>query len=281
MYIRRATTKEEETLSIATKGTDNPNRRCTVQSSIVAPYVLVACRDNHDLVAHLEGSTAGRVAGRAQLLIDRVAYMQGSQEGREACAALLDLCVTANADRTIRITHKHVDANMVPLLVDAGFKQLVSGWTRQAGPRLRNTHPLAVVAADEEKTGFVVDMETESTENTDFRRVLYTGENLQLVLMSLKPDEEIGMEVHKDNDQFFRVDGGSGVCSIGGKETAIKNGAAFVIPAGSEHNVTAGADGLKLYAIYGPPHHKDGTIHKTKAEAERSKEEFDGVTTEE
>jgi mannose-6-phosphate isomerase-like protein (cupin superfamily) len=130
------------------------------------------------------------------------------------------------------------------------------------------------------KEGFVTDIEKDTVNNKNFREVLYTGKHLQLVLMSLKPNEDIGLETHSDTDQFFRVDGGSGKAVIGGKEHNIVNGSAFVIPAGTEHNVIAGEEGLKVYTIYGPSHHKDGTIHKTKAEAEADKEKFDGKTTE-
>jgi mannose-6-phosphate isomerase-like protein (cupin superfamily) len=99
--------------------------------------------------------------------------------------------------------------------------------------------------------------------------------------MSLKPGEGIGKEVHQDVDQFFRVDSGSGKVIINGKETKIKDGFAVVVPQGAEHDViNTGKEYLKLYSIYSPPHHKDGTIHRTKEEAESSDEHFDGKTTE-
>jgi mannose-6-phosphate isomerase-like protein (cupin superfamily) len=128
--------------------------------------------------------------------------------------------------------------------------------------------------------GFVTDIEKDTVDNNNFRKVLYTGKNSQLVLMSLKPEEEIGEEVHEDTDQFFRVDDGEGVVVINGHETKIKNGSAIVVPQGAKHNVIAGKKELKIYSIYSPPHHEDGTIHKTKEEAEASEEEFDGKTTE-
>jgi mannose-6-phosphate isomerase-like protein (cupin superfamily) len=129
--------------------------------------------------------------------------------------------------------------------------------------------------------GYIIDIESAAKENTDFRRVLYTAKNSQLVLMSLKPKEEIGMEVHH-LDQFFRVDGGEGLAVLDGVEHKIANGSAIVVPAGANHNIinTSETEDLKLYTVYSPPNHKDGTIHQTKAIAEASDEHFDGVTTE-
>jgi mannose-6-phosphate isomerase-like protein (cupin superfamily) len=129
--------------------------------------------------------------------------------------------------------------------------------------------------------GFIADIEDRTGGNTDFRRVLYTGPHLQLVLMSLAPGEEIGQEVHEDTDQFFRVEEGKGVVSIDGHETPIESATAIVIPAGARHNVrNTGPRPLKLYTIYAPPHHEDGTVHHTKGDAERSTEHFAGKTTE-
>jgi len=129
--------------------------------------------------------------------------------------------------------------------------------------------------------GFVTNIEKDTVGNKNFRKVLYTGKNSQLVLMSLMPGEEIGEEVHEDTDQFFRVDSGSGKVVINGDETNIENGSAIVIPQGAKHNViNTGKEDLKLYSIYSPPHHEDGTIHKTKEEAEASKEHYDGKPTE-
>lgn len=129
--------------------------------------------------------------------------------------------------------------------------------------------------------GFVDDIEDLTEENEDFRRVLYTGRHLQLVLMALQPGEEIGEEVHPDNDQFFRVEKGEGEVWIDGQRTRIEDDDAIVIPAGARHNViNTGAKPLKLYTIYGPPDHKDGVVRATKAEAEAREEHFDGATTE-
>lgn len=130
--------------------------------------------------------------------------------------------------------------------------------------------------------GFHSDIEKDTLENNNFRKVLYTGKHSQLVLMSLKPNEEIGMEVHEENDQFFRIEKGQGKCIIDGNEYEIKDGSAIVVPAGAQHNVinTSSSQDLKLYTIYSPAHHKDGIVRATKAEAVAQEAEFDGVTTE-
>ncbi len=129
--------------------------------------------------------------------------------------------------------------------------------------------------------GFVDDIDRLTVENKDFRRVLYTGKHLQLVLMALRPGEEIGEEVHDDHDQFFRIEKGEGEVWIDGQRTKIKADDAIIVPAGARHNVVnTGDTKLKLYTVYGPPDHKDGIVRATKAEAEASEEHFDGTTTE-
>jgi len=129
--------------------------------------------------------------------------------------------------------------------------------------------------------GFIEDIEELTEKNSDYRRVLYTGKHLQLVLMSLEPGEEIGEEVHEDADQFFRVEKGKGEVWIDGKRTKIKGDDAIVVPAGAKHNVVnTGHKPLKLYTLYSPPHHREGLTAATKAEADASKEHFDGKTTE-
>jgi len=129
--------------------------------------------------------------------------------------------------------------------------------------------------------GFVDDIEGRTEQNTDFRRVLYTGKHMQLVLMALRPAQEIGEEVHSDRDQFFRVENGTGEVWIDGTRTKIEDGAAIVVPAGARHNVkNTGEKPLKLYTLYAPPEHADRTVHVTKADAEAAKEHFDGKTTE-
>jgi mannose-6-phosphate isomerase-like protein (cupin superfamily) len=129
--------------------------------------------------------------------------------------------------------------------------------------------------------GFVGDIEESTVKGTDFRRVLYTGKNMQLVLMALKPGEEIGEEVHEDRDQFFRVEKGEGEVWIDGRETKIKSDVAIVVPAGARHNVrNTGVQPLKLYTLYAPPEHAEGTVHVTKADAQASHEHFDGKTSE-
>lgn len=129
--------------------------------------------------------------------------------------------------------------------------------------------------------GFVDDIAKLAEGNADFRRVLYTGKNLQLVLMSLGPGEEIGEEVHEDRDQFFRVERGQGEIWIDGSRTRIRPETAMLVPAGARHNVkNTGSESLKLYTLYAPPEHAAGTVHATKSAAEASEEHFDGMTTE-
>ena len=129
--------------------------------------------------------------------------------------------------------------------------------------------------------GFIGDLEDRARDNPDFRRVIYTGAHMQLVLMSLEPGEEIGLETHDDTDQFFRVESGNGVVSIDGRETSIANASGIVVPAGARHNVrNTGKQAMKLYTIYAPPHHEDGTVHHTRADAEHSTEHFAGKTSE-
>lgn len=130
--------------------------------------------------------------------------------------------------------------------------------------------------------GFKTAIEKESIENSNFRKVLYTSKHSQLVLMSLKPNEEIGFEVHLDNDQFFRFESGHGRCIIDGNEYYVKDGDAVVIPAGAKHNIinTDANSELKMYTIYSPAHHQDGIVAATKKEAEAMVEEFEGKTTE-
>lgn len=121
--------------------------------------------------------------------------------------------------------------------------------------------------------GFLTNIEEDTVKNTNFREVLWTGQ-LQLVLMALKPGEDIGEEIHEP-DQFFRVDEGSGKLVMNGKENEIKDGSAFIIPGGTKHNVIAGDNGLKMYAIYAPHQHPEGTVHKTKEEAMEDEEHGD------
>ena len=129
--------------------------------------------------------------------------------------------------------------------------------------------------------GFKGNIEKLTLENSDFRKVLYTGKHLQLVLMSLKVGEEIGLEVHENNDQFFRFESGMGKCVIDANEFDVNEGDVIVVPSGAKHNVTnTGNVALNMYTIYGPPNHKDGTVRATKEEAERETENFDGKTSE-
>lgn len=129
--------------------------------------------------------------------------------------------------------------------------------------------------------GYVDDIEDATERNEDFRRVLYTGSNLQLVVMSLPPGCDIGEEVHDDRDQFFRIEEGAGVIVIDGVENEVEDDIAVIVPAGARHNViNTGDEDLKLYTIYAPPEHRDGTVHRTKAEADAADEHWDGGTTE-
>jgi len=130
--------------------------------------------------------------------------------------------------------------------------------------------------------GYSINIEKATEDNENFRQVLYTSKHSQLVLMSLKPGEEIGMEVHPDNDQFFRFEEGQGKCIIDGNEYEVRDGTAVVVPAGAQHNVinVSSTEKLKLYTIYSPAHHKDGIVRATKEEAEANEAEFDGKTTE-
>ena len=131
--------------------------------------------------------------------------------------------------------------------------------------------------------GYIENIEFDTLENDDFRRVLYTAKNQQLVLMSLRPMEEIGEEVHNDVDQFFRCEKGEGKAVLNGEEHVIKDGFVVVIPAGVKHNImnTSPTEPLKLYSLYSPPNHEDKTVHHTKAEADAAEEHFSGKTTEE
>lgn len=130
--------------------------------------------------------------------------------------------------------------------------------------------------------GYATHLEQETRKNTDFRRVLYTGKHSQLVLMTLKPTEEIGEETHPDRDQFFRFEAGEGKVVIDGVEHRVKDGEGVIVPAGAKHNVvnTSKRANLRLYTIYSPPEHQDGVIRRTKKEAMASEEHFDGRTTE-
>ena len=128
--------------------------------------------------------------------------------------------------------------------------------------------------------GFVQDIEDLAIKNDDFRRVLYTAKHCQLVVMALKPKEEIGAEVHK-SDQFFRVEEGTGEAVLDGVRTPIRAGFAVVVPGGVNHNIiNTGNVPLKLYTLYAPPNHRDGVVHHTRADAEADNEHFDGKTTE-
>lgn len=131
------------------------------------------------------------------------------------------------------------------------------------------------------KKGYKINIESSTLENTSFRKVLYTGERSQLVLMSLNPGEDIGSEIHPENDQFFRFEGGFGKVVINETAYEVADGDAIVVPRGAEHNViNIGEEALKFYTIYSPAHHKDGIVRETKEDALAHEAEFDGTTTE-
>ena len=130
--------------------------------------------------------------------------------------------------------------------------------------------------------GYTTNIESETLQNKNFRKVLYTAKHSQLVLMSLKPKEEIGEEVHEIVDQFFRFEKGQGKVVIDGKESNVSDGSTVIVPSGAKHNVinTSETEALKLYTIYSPPEHRDAVLHPTKTDALADSEEFDGKTTE-
>ena len=130
--------------------------------------------------------------------------------------------------------------------------------------------------------GYITNIEKATLENENFRQVLYTANHSQLVLMTLKPKEEIGEEIHETSDQFFRFEKGQGKAVIDGNEYDVSDGYAVIVPAGAKHNIIniSETEALKLYTIYSPAHHRDAVAHPTKAEAEADDEEFDGKTTE-
>lgn len=132
------------------------------------------------------------------------------------------------------------------------------------------------------KKGYKENIEKITIENENFRKVLYTGAHMQLVLMSLKPLEDIGLEVHTENDQFFRFEKGNGKVIVGETEYSVEDGDTVIVPAGTQHNVinTSESESLKMYTIYSPAHHKDGIVRLTKTEAMENEEDFDGMLSE-
>ena len=127
----------------------------------------------------------------------------------------------------------------------------------------------------DDMTGYTINIEEKTLQNENFREVLHTGQHSQLVVMSLMPNEEIGMEVHEIVDQFIRVERGEARATLNGEERILSDGAAIVVPAGTEHNIinTSSENKLKLYTIYSPAHHKDKTVHKTKQDALADKQD--------
>jgi mannose-6-phosphate isomerase-like protein (cupin superfamily) len=164
------------------------------------------------------------------------------------------------------------------------FATIITAGTMAAAAAGLASSASAQVAMDTKANttkGFVADIEKLTDKNADYRHVLYTGKNLQLVLMSIQPGDEIGEEVHSDGDQFFRIEKGKGEVWINGKRSEVEANDAILVPAGAHHNVkNTGHEPLRLYTLYAPPEHRDGTVHVTKAEAQGSKEHFDGKTSE-
>jgi mannose-6-phosphate isomerase-like protein (cupin superfamily) len=188
------------------------------------------------------------------------------------------------ADRRQAMKKAVLATSAAAILCTAVIAQLsgISGQSQsvQQSDQSRHQTPMQSEAGRTLK-GFVADIENLTDDNSNFRRVLYTGKNLQLVLMALKPGEQIGEEVHADGDQFFRVEEGNGEVQINGQPTKIKGGDAVLVPAGARHNViNTGGQPLRLYTLYAPPQHRDGTVQATKSEAGKSQEHFDGKTTE-
>lgn len=171
---------------------------------------------------------------------------------------------------------------------ECGFDYKDKEWAEKCEDWCREHHTcnIEIIKQSEENKknmkGFVSNIEKDTLENDNFRKVLYTGKHSQLVLMSLASKEEIGMEAHEDNDQFFRFEKGQGKVIIDGNEYEVSDGFAVVVPAGAQHNVinVSESEDLKLYTIYSPAHHKDGIVRKTKEEAESDSPEFDGTITE-
>jgi mannose-6-phosphate isomerase-like protein (cupin superfamily) len=189
--------------------------------------------------------------------------------------------------------HKHAGIESYLLSHDAktgARKAVVKHGKTDAPKTLKKSGVQVQKGADEKKTGvhkgmkrgFVADIEEETKKNRDFRRVLYTGTHCQIVVMRLKPMEDIGMETHDDVDQFFRFEEGQGSVVINGRKHAVKNGGGVIVPCGSEHNVTntSKTADLKLYTIYSPPNHRDKVVRKTKQDALAKEEHFNGKTTE-
>jgi mannose-6-phosphate isomerase-like protein (cupin superfamily) len=178
--------------------------------------------------------------------------------------------------RDNRLALKLLTAAAAAFLATA-VSQSIPAATAETGSSSKRTSSKEVAAMK----GFIGDIEHMTEENSDFRRVLYTAKQLQLVLMALRPGEEIGEEVHSDRDQFFRIEEGHGEVWINGKASEIKSDMAILVPAGARHNIkNTGDQPLKLYTLYAPPEHLDKTVHATRSDAEASHEHFDGKTTE-
>lgn len=172
-------------------------------------------------------------------------------------------------------------------LIPAILLVILSSCTTAPKEQVEMDDPATLVIASDQsanlkKKGFKTDMERDALENSNYRKVLYTGEHMQLVLMSLKPGEEIGDEIHLKSDQFFRFEQGKGRCTVNETVYEVSSGDIVLVPAGAKHNVlnTDATTDLKLYTIYASPNHKDGVVRATKKEADETEAKFDGKLTE-
>ena len=181
-----------------------------------------------------------------------------------------------DGQRTIRF----VALILLPCVCMLGIEPVLTAFSYADNASDKSNAPIGQNKGGVVMKGFVKDIEGLTVKNEEFRQVLYTAKHCQLVVMALKPKEEIGMEVHK-LDQFFRVEEGTGEAVLDGVRTAIRAGFAVVVPAGTNHNIiNTGSVPLKLYTLYAPPNHRDGVVHHTREEAEADNEHFDGKTTE-
>jgi mannose-6-phosphate isomerase-like protein (cupin superfamily) len=200
----------------------------------------------------------------------------------EGVHALLEARALGHQDR-LADGRENLQSAIMWLSRAAGLPATASSadWSVRERQTTQTTAPLSSGRKDSAMDHFLIDIEEATTRNDHFRQVLFTAPHSQLVLMSLKPGEEIGTETHH-LDQFIRIEAGEGTARLNGQNYPVKDGSALVIPAGTEHNVINDGEkgALKLYTIYSPPEHKDGTVHRTKAEAEADHDDhFDGKTT--
>ena len=276
--------------------TDNPktNAKKAAEHGMGTAHII-----SGDEKAHAQHSLAKMNAQKEKNETKAAAHSMNKKAGTESHKIVYDAKTGGHkaepddAMANAHNPHKHAGIASYNLSPDAktGAHKAVSAAAKVAAPKtLKITGVKARKESGNKKTGdhktvksgFVANIEEETRKNTDFRRVLYTGENCQFVLMCLKPMEDIGMETHDTIDQFFRFEEGKGSVVINGKEHAVKDGGGVIVPCGAAHNVinTSKTTALKLYTIYSPPNHLDKVVRKTKQEALAKEEHFDGKTTE-